>query len=236
MYFSHVWDLHRFLPGCSETAEEQLLQLRVGLLFSSVGSLQGPWAVWGRQPRSCFPLLPWAPGTCSINHLQEGPIQGKLLSCPRLRSAYSGRASKEQEGLEGEILWAVQQSQQGIEGHFPKCPQLISVAVAKDLLEPSHSFECQHCREGPEESFQRVLCFIFDCFHFPFSSEGTQLGQESQPHQKGIYHSRIHYWVKAFSPCLATAGCLCNLLNSLESFKHPCQNSAMKHKKQLVPS
>lgn len=92
---------------------------------SLAGSLQGPWAVQGWQPQSCVPLAPWAPRTCSVSHLQERPIQWKLLLCPRLCSAYFSRASKEQKGLEGEILRAVQQSQQGMEGHFPK---LISVA------------------------------------------------------------------------------------------------------------
>lgn len=111
--------------------------------FSLAGSLQGPRAVQGWQPQSCSLLSPWAPHTCSENHLQECPIHCKLLLHPRLLcSAFSSRASKEQKGLEGEILWAIQQSQQGIEERFPKCPQLISVAVAKNLLEPRYSFEC----------------------------------------------------------------------------------------------
>lgn len=126
-------------------------------------------------------------------------------------------------------------SQQVIERVSPKYPQLV-LPWLKTYSSPGTVLSAKHCRKGHEESFQPVLCFIFDSFHFPFSSEGTQLEQESQCHWKGIYYSRIHYWVRALSPCLATAGHLCNLLNTLESFKHLFQNLAMKHRRQLVLS
>lgn len=61
----------------------------------------------------------------------------------------------------------------------------MSVAVAEDLTGAQVQL-CQRCREGPEESFQPVLCFIFDSIHFPFASEGTQLGQESQSEREFI--------------------------------------------------
>lgn len=154
--FVSFWDLHCFCSGCSEPAEKQPLQPGVGLLTSSASSSQGPWAKWGWQPQPCFPsptpAVLTARGSCSL----------------AADHACSSRASKERRGLGGGILWAEQPSQQGTEGHFPECPQLISVAVATASRSSPGTTECQCCREGPEESFQPVLCFSFDSFHFSF--------------------------------------------------------------------
>lgn len=52
---------------------------------------------------------------------------------------------------------------------FSKASSLISVAVTEaSCWSPGTTFECQHGREGPEESFQPVLCFLFDSFYFSF--------------------------------------------------------------------
>lgn len=154
--FVSFWDLHWFCSSFSELAEEQPLQPEVRILASSASSLQGPRAERGWQPQPCFTSLTpaelTARGSCSL-----------AADC-----ACSSQASKEQRRLRGGILWAEQPSQQGTEGHFPVCPQLISVTVATASRSSPGTTECQRCREGPEESFQPVLCFLFDSFHFSF--------------------------------------------------------------------
>lgn len=62
---------------------------------------------------------PASPGPCArpVTHLKVGaPHQGEPLPCPSLCGAYSRRASKEQQGLQGEILRAVRAARQGTEG------------------------------------------------------------------------------------------------------------------------
>lgn len=108
-FVGRIFSLFLSCPGFtvfSLAAQRHMRSSFCSVKFDSslAGSLQGPQAVQGWQPQSCFPLTPWAPRTCSVNHLQERPIQWKLLLCPRLCSAYSSRASKEQKGLKGEIL------------------------------------------------------------------------------------------------------------------------------------
>lgn len=124
---------------------------------------------------SCCPTCP-GPGSCSIIHLQEGPLQQKLLPCPSLGSVVCVPVGlKRPKRTWGEKIcgW----SQQVIERVSPKYPQLV-LPWLKTYSSPGTVSSAKHCRKGPEESFQPVLCFIFDSFHFPFSSEGTQLEQE----------------------------------------------------------
>lgn len=123
-----------------------LLRDRWGATFAE-SSLTPPWLAACRAPVLCragshSPASCSPPGPLTLFREPLPGVPHPVEAAPLPQTAFSSKASKKQKGLEGEILWAIQQSQQGIEGHFPKCPQLISVAVAKNLLEPRYSFEC----------------------------------------------------------------------------------------------